>query len=307
MTISFDSAVKDFLATLAYEKNYSAHTITNYRRDLFRFMQFLQTTNADWRALDSKQIRNYVSERFFSHIKGRTLQRELSSLRCFYQYCLVQGTVKNNPVADVHAPRTEKRLPTTLTIEQISQLLDGVVKEPLEIRDVAMAELAYSSGLRLAELVAVDIHTIDLDAGSIRVLGKGSKQRDLPIGQCACTAIRQWLKIRTDLATAGEQALFVGRRGMRLSPRAVQKRFAGLAVKQGLDLHLHPHLLRHSFASHMLESSGDLRAVQELLGHADIGTTQVYTHLDFQYLAKVYDKAHPRSHRHSRKRGNSDK
>ena len=292
-----EDAIEEFLATLKYEKNYSAHTLDNYRRDLLRFTAFLRKTETDWHALSAKQVRDYVSERFFSNVKRRTIQRELSSLRSFYRYYLTKGEVKNNPVTDVRAPRTEKRLPTTLTIEQISRLLDQSVTEPLEMRDVAMAELAYSSGLRLAELVAVDVDTIDLDAGSMRVLGKGSKQRDLPVGNCACTAIRRWLTVRTTLAKDGEQALFVSRQGSRLSPRAVQKRFAALAVKQGLDLHLHPHLLRHSFASHILESSGDLRVVQELLGHADLSTTQVYTHLDFQHLAGVYDKAHPRARR----------
>ena len=296
-SITFESALEKFLATLTYEKNYSPHTISNYRRDLLRFHEFLETRETQWQQLSAKQIRDYISQRFFANIKGRTLQRELSSLRSFYQYWLMRSEVVNNPVNDVRAPRTEKRLPTILTIEQISRLLDHPVSDELQIRDIAMAELAYSSGLRLAELVAVDLDTISLEDGTIRVTGKGSKQRDLPVGKCACKALGRWLETRSQWVSAGERALFVSRKGKRLTPRTVQKRFAQLATQQGLDLHLHPHLLRHSFASHVLESSGDLRAVQELLGHSDISSTQIYTHLDFQYLAKVYDKAHPRSRR----------
>lgn len=295
--MTFETALKEFLAVLAYEKNYSPHTIEAYRRDLSRFVKFLKTIRCEWQNVSSKQVRDYLSHRFFSDIKGRTLQRELSSLRRFYQHHLANGNVKNNPLNGIRAPRTEKRLPETLTIEQVSRLLDMPPENPLETRDVAMAELMYSSGLRLAELVTLDLQAMDLSAGVVRVQGKGSKQRDLPVGNCACVALKHWLNVRGGWADAEQTALFVGRGGRRLSTRAVQKRLSLLASKRGLDLRLHPHLLRHSFASHILESSGDLRAVQELLGHADISTTQVYTHLDFQHLAKVYDKAHPRARR----------
>lgn len=293
----FTQAMDEFLSVLAHERHYSGHTIANYRGDLVRFGSFLTQLDTDWREATDEQVRSYVSERFFAGIKGRTLQRELSCLRRFYLHWFKAGAVKVNPVAGVRPPRLDKHLPVTLTIEQISRLLDTPPRGMLEIRDVAIAELAYSSGLRLMELVALDCSDIDLKSRIIRVTGKGSKQRDLPVGQCALQAVRNWLREREAVAGEAEPALFVSRRGSRLSPRTVQKRLSALAVSRGLDQHLNPHALRHSFASHLLESSGDLRAVQELLGHADISTTQIYTHLDFQHLAKVYDKAHPRARR----------
>ena len=196
---------------------------------------------------------------------------------------------------DIPAPKSGKNLPAALDIENIEQLLNSTDQSAIAVRDRAMIELMYSAGLRLAELINLDLGMLDLSAGIARVTGKGSKQREVPIGRAAIKAVKAWLALRQDVANSDENALFVSNRGNRISPRTVQQRMKQLAQKQGLDQHLHPHKLRHSFASHMLESSGDLRAVQELLGHADISTTQVYTHLDFQHLAKVYDTAHPRA------------
>lgn len=287
----------DFLAVLAREKNYSANTVEGYRRDLTRFFEHLETAGVDWKKSEPKHVRDYVSRRFLGGVKGRTLQRELSSLRGFFRHCLAQGGVARNPTLGIRPPRSEKRLPETLTIEQVASLLEVPAENALTLRDVAIMELAYSSGLRLSELLHLTLHDLDLEAETVRVVGKGSKQRDLPVGESACRMIRCWLKLREQFAHGEEDALFVSRRGRRLSPRAVQKRFAEHAKKCGLQPRLHPHVLRHSFASHVLESCGDLRAVQELLGHANISTTQIYTHLDFQHLAKVYDKAHPRARR----------
>ena len=297
-TASLPQAITAFLETLAYEKNYSAHTVDSYRRDLARFAAYLKNNALDWRKIEAKNVRDYVSFRFVEEqVKGQTLQRELSSLRGFYRHCLACGYTGNDPAADVRPPRSGKKLPTVLTIEQVSSLFQTRSDDPLVIRDIAMLELTYSCGLRLSELLQLTLTDLNLDSGMVRVMGKGSKQRDLPVGRYAREAIRKWLKLRTTLAREEEQALFVSSRGGRLSTRAAQKRIAEHARKCGLQPRLNPHMLRHSFASHLLESSGDLRAVQELLGHASIDTTQIYTHLDFQHLAEVYDKAHPRARR----------
>ena len=293
----FVQALNDFLAVLAHEKNYSSHTIKSYRRDLIRFSDYLESANLSWQALDAKNVRDYVSHRFFESVKGRTLQRELSSLRGFYRHCVACGFANCNPALGVRPPRTEKRLPETLTVEQVACLFKVQSDDALVMRDLAIIELAYSSGLRLSELLQLTLDDIDLNAGMVRVTGKGAKQRDLPVGKHACTAICCWLNLRDRFVRGDEHTLFISCRGRKLSPRAVQKRISEHARKCGLQPHLHPHMLRHSFASHILESSGDLRVVQELLGHANISTTQIYTHLDFQHLANVYDKAHPRARR----------
>ena len=205
--------------------------------------------------------------------------------------------MRGNPAVDVRAPKARRRLHVTVDADQIARLLDFTAKEPLEKRDLALMELFYSSGLRLAELVGLDLHDLDLADRTVRVTGKGRKVRIVPVGRKAVAALEAWLGARTGLAAEGEMAVFTGRGGRRMGPRAVQARVAWWARRQGLPIHLHPHLFRHSFASHLLESSQDLRGVQELLGHADIATTQVYTHLDFQHLARIYDQAHPRARR----------
>lgn len=290
-------ACRRFLETLRGERGYSAHTLDAYARDVRRFLGYVEDAHLEWNRVADEHVREYVSRRFVAGIGARTLQRELSSLRRFFGYCVEHGLAPRNPAATVRPPRADKRLPETLSVDQITRLLDGaaVAGDALAVRDLAMVELAYSSGLRLAELVSLNVDDLDLDAGLVRVTGKGSKQRETPVGARAADAVRRWLRARADCAGAAEPALFTARHGGRIGARAVQIRMRLFARRHGLARRLHPHMLRHSFASHVLESSGDLRAVQELLGHADVSTTQVYTHLDFQHLAGVYDRAHPRA------------
>lgn len=293
-----------FLNHLRHERRLSPHTLTNYQRDLMRFISWSQERGLSaWREINPHLVRSYVAVRHRSGMAGKSLQRELSSLRSLFNYLLREGEVTNNPAQGVRAPKVVRKLPDTLDADQLGHLLDQVPDTPLEVRDWAIMELFYSSGLRLAELVALDLGDIDLDDATLEVTGKGAKTRRAPIGRKAQQALRVWLKTRTELAAPLEQALFVSQRGRRISPRAVQQRIQRRGVEGSGRSDVHPHMLRHSFASHLLESSGDLRAVQELLGHADISTTQIYTHLDFQHLAKVYDQAHPRARRKKRKEG----
>lgn len=287
-----------FIEHLASERRQSPHTCHNYQRDLVRFHHFLvEQACHDWSAVDHSKLRRYVAFLSESGLAGRSIARHLSSIRRFYHYLLREKQVADNPALDIRAPKSGRRLPGVADVDQLDHLLSRTVDEPLEIRDRAIFELIYSSGLRLAELVGVDLAHLDTEAGEIRVLGKGNKERMLPVGRKARLAIQDWLNVRSSLAAEGEPALFVSQRGRRLSPRSVQARLGRWGVMNGADQRLYPHLLRHSFASHLLESSGDLRAVQELLGHADISTTQIYTHLDFQHLARVYDQSHPRARR----------
>ena len=290
---------EQFLNALKAERNYSNHTIANYRRDILRFLKHISETGSDWHKLKETQVLNYLASRHTLGIKGKTLARELSSLRHFFRYCAAQGYDCDYPFDGIKAPLDQKKLPNTLSVDQVSQLLDREQSNdsPLLTRDIAIVELIYSSGLRLSELVSVDLDSIDMHSRMMRVMGKGSKEREIPVGGRAIKAIERWLKIRQTISCSGEKALFLSRNGKRLSARSVQMRLKQYAQSKGMQQHLHPHKLRHSFATHILESSGDLRAVQELLGHADIGTTQIYTHLDFQHLAKVYDQAHPRAHK----------
>jgi len=288
--------LQQFTDYLEYEKKYSRHTLNAYKRDLSQFRQWLSQQQCDdLLQADTLHVRNWVASLHRQGMAGKTLQRKLSSLRSFYQFLLRRQLLKKNPVNDIRAPKTARNLPETLDPDSLSQLLEIPADSILAIRDRAILELFYSSGLRLSELVNLDIDSINLAEQSLRTLGKGNKTRILPIGSKALEALSDWLKKRPGLAKADEQALFVSQRGKRISTRSVQLRLNFWRKKQGLEQHIHPHKLRHSFASHLLESSGDLRAVQELLGHADISTTQIYTHLDFQHLAKVYDKAHPRA------------
>ncbi|WP_089727439.1 tyrosine recombinase XerC [Candidatus Thiosymbion oneisti] len=285
-----------FLQHLAHERQLSDHTLSSYRRDLTRFRDWLRGARTDpWKRLDQQTVRSYVAWRHRGGVSGKTLQRELAALRSFYRYLLREGVVDRNPAQGVRAPKAARKLPTTLDADQLCSLLDQPDAEPLMLRDTAMIELFYSSGLRLAELVAIDIGDIDGDDATLEVTGKGAKTRRVPVGNQALKAIGRWLKVRGNYAATDQKALFVSRRGNRIHPRTVQQRLQHWALARGATRNLHPHLLRHSFASHLLESSGDLRAVQELLGHSDIGTTQIYTHLDFQHLAQVYDQAHPRA------------
>lgn len=297
---SLTGAVAAFLHYLSAERRHSPHTRHGYQRDLTRLMHWLvvQSPPLDqWEQLTVADVRRYAATLNREGLSGRSIARALSAIRRFYDYLIREYRVKSNPALDVRAPKSGRRLPVAADADQLGHLLDVRPEHPLEVRDLAMFELFYSSGLRLSELTGLDLRHLDLPGGDVRVLGKGNRERVLPVGRRAAGALRQWLALRPMLAAAGETALFVSQRGQRLSARSVQQRLSRWGQRHGADQHLHPHLLRHSFASHLLESSGDLRAVQELLGHADIATTQVYTHLDFQHLARVYDDAHPRAKR----------
>jgi integrase/recombinase XerC len=294
--------LESFIQMLRSEKYYSQHTCKNYHRDLDRFSEFLQTRGIDsWCRVSYNEVSAYAAHRFRNGLKSRSIQRELSSIRSFYQFLILQGAMKSNPAKEVSAPKGDQRLPRTCDAEQVGQLLKNRDNDDdLQVRDLAMFELIYSSGLRLAELVSIDLTDIDPGQRQLIVTGKGNKTRYLPIGTRAIDAIRRWLKIRGGFCRCeDEPALFLSKLGKRISHRNVQSRLNQLVKRQSLDQQLSPHTLRHSFATHMLESSGDLRAVQELLGHANINTTQIYTHLDFQHLARVYDSAHPRAKRKS--------
>jgi len=293
---NLQAGISTFVDFLQYEKQYSVHTVSNYRRDLNRLLEFLLKKEIEnWELVTNQLIRQYITQRHRQGLNGRTLQRQLSAIRSLYKYLQRHQLASHNPAQDIPIPKSDKRLPKTLDIESIEQLLAIKGDDPLILRDLAIMELLYSSGLRLAEIVGLAVDDLDQHTQLVRVLGKGSRQREVPVGRHAIAAINKWLVVRSEMANAEEQSLFVSRRGTRLSARTLQQRLSMWAKKQGLDQHVHPHRLRHAFASHMLESSSDLRAVQELLGHADISTTQIYTHLDFQHLAKVYDDAHPRA------------
>lgn len=296
-----DEFLDRFIQMLRSEKYYSPHTCSNYQRDLQRFRAFLESREiANWEQAGYHEVSDYAAQRYRQGRKSRTIQRELSSLRSFYQYLIRQGLLKQNPALEVRAPKPDKPLPKTADAETIDRLLRADDGDPLLLRDVAIFELIYSSGLRLAELVSIDLDDVDLEQRQLRVTGKGNKTRYLPIGSKAVDATKRWLKLRPDYCRdANVTALFPSQRGQRISTRNVQQRLRQLILRQGIGQSLSPHMLRHSFATHMLESSSDLRAVQELLGHANIATTQVYTHLDFQHLARVYDAAHPRAKRKS--------
>jgi integrase/recombinase XerC len=287
-----------FLAHLSVERRLSAHTDTSYRADLQRFVAYCDRSHVrNWRAVDSQHVRMFAAAEFRQGSSPRTIQRRLSALRSFCNFLLREKALEANPAVGVQAPKARKRLPETMDVDLMTRLLEFRTDTQLGVRDKAIMELFYSSGLRLSELVGLNLGDVDRGDRTARVLGKGRKTRIVPVGKHALDAIGRWLKERATLAATGEQALFVGARGERLGARAIQKRIAGWARQQGLGRHVHPHLFRHSFATHLLESSQDLRGVQELLGHANISTTQVYTHLDFQHLAKIYDAAHPRARR----------
>lgn len=283
-------------------RNMSPRTVQAYRRNLDRLAVYCDTQDiGEWRALDTPRVRGFLASAHRAGLTPSSLHQLLSAVRSFYRYLIGEGLAALDPVADVRAPKRRRPLPKALDADQVTQLLDGeggpARDDPLTCRDQAMMELFYSSGLRLSELADVNVGAVNTGERLLRVRGKGDKERTVPVGRQALTAIDRWLAHRAALAAAGEQALFVSRRGGRLGVRAIQQRLRAWARWRRLEAPLHPHVLRHSFATHLLESSGDLRAVQELLGHADIGTTQIYTHLDFQHLAAAYDLAHPRARR----------
>ncbi|WP_455218284.1 tyrosine recombinase XerC [Kaarinaea lacus] len=288
--------IEDFLNHLETERRLSPHTISSYRRDLGSLVDYCHGAGVfDWQSLDAQHVRSWVARRHRQGMGGRSLARALSALRSFLQFLVRENHLRNNVAKGIRAPKAPRKLPEPLDADEMGQLLKASDNDPLTVRDMAMLELMYSSGLRLAELVSLNLGDVDLADGSVPVTGKGGKTRIVPVGRHATRALKDWLAQRSDLAKTGEPALFVSKLGRRITPRAVQQRFRLWGIKQGLDSRVHPHKLRHAFASHLLESSGDLRAVQELLGHADISTTQIYTHLDFQHLAEVYDRAHPRA------------
>ena len=288
--------LNDFLDKLRYERQLSPHTLAGYRRDLDAVCRFCaQHGIQSWDQLDEAGVRAFVAQRHRHGLSGRSLQRGLSSLRGLLDFLVAQGHLSANVARNVRAPKSARKLPRALDVDQAARLMNIPGDGELALRDRAMLELFYSSGLRLGELVSLDVNDVDLNESTLRVTGKGNKQRQLPIGRHAGRALTAWLHVRSRFADPASSAMFVSRRGSRLAPSSVQQRLRYWAKRLGLDVKVHPHMLRHSFASHLLESSGDLRAVQELLGHADISTTQIYTHLDFQHLARVYDDAHPRA------------
>lgn len=289
-----------FIQMLRTEKYYSGHTCSNYRRDLNLFQSYLLSQNIDdWVRVGYADVSAFAAKRHRQGRKSRTIQRELSSIRSFFQFLIHNEVVSKNPAREVSAPKPDKPLPKTCDAETIGRLLQlNDNSDALLVRDVAIFELIYSSGLRLAELVSIDLDDIDLAQQQLVVTGKGNKTRYLPVGSKAVEAIKRWLRLRQDYSKdTNIKALFLSRQGKRISARNVQSRLNHLIQRQALEQHISPHILRHSFATHLLESSSDLRAVQELLGHVNIATTQVYTHLDFQHLARVYDAAHPRARR----------
>jgi integrase/recombinase XerC len=294
VTVAHDPiTLQGYLAYLHNERNYSPLTSENYARDIRRLFSLAGTTPLP--ELKSQHIRRYIAQLHSGGLGGRSLARLLSAWRGFYNYLMRDHRCLTNPCVGLRAPKAPKTLPHALSPDEAVKLVEMQIDSPLDARDKAMFELLYSSGLRLAELVRLDPIDIDFVDASVRVTGKGSKTRIVPLGSHAIAALEFWLATRPSLANTNETALFVGKNGSRISPRTVQIQLRQWGIKQGISTSVHPHLLRHSFATHVLQSSGDLRAVQEMLGHASISTTQVYTHLDFQYLAKIYDGAHPRA------------
>ncbi len=302
MTADFHQALNGYLTHLSEQRRMSAHTVKNYRRDLQTLIAFCQRTGlSDWSALTAREMRQCVAELHRQDYGARSIQRFLSSARGLFRYLVKHQLASQNPAEAVQAPRASKRLPKTLDVDQMNALLDHTPDDTLiSSRDRAIMEVFYSSGLRLAELAALNLRDIDFQQKQIDIrLGKGGKPRIVPIGAKAVTALQTWLDRRDRLGYFSEPALFITQQGKRLGVRSIQKRLKHWGQQQAISDNVHPHRLRHAFASHMLESSGDLRAVQELLGHADISTTQIYTHLDFQHLANVYDAAHPRAKKRS--------
>lgn len=292
----YQQEIAAFIEFLRSEKHLSIHTQTNYQRDLQKFCEYCAKYSlVDLSKIQPQHIRQMVAQFHRQGLGGKSLSRWLSAMRSFFEFAIRNKWAPNNPADSIQAPKSPKKLPKTLDVDQIAKFVQVEGDSVLALRDHALLELIYSSGLRLAEVVGLNLHDIDLADAMITVLGKGNKTRILPIGSHAIKAIQDWLPQRKLLLKLDETALFITQRGTRMTHRAVQLRMQQLSIKQGMDSPVHPHMLRHSFASHMLESSSDLRLVQEMLGHANISTTQIYTHLDFQHLSKVYDQAHPRA------------
>lgn len=289
-----DRHLEPFLSHLKVVRQLSPHTVSSYKRDLTNFLSFVREKKNSWEEIQDHHIREFINKERRRGLSPRSLQRTLSSIRSFFSYLTDEEIVTSNPALDISSPKSAQLLPKALDVDLVKKLLDFKPQGDLEIRDKAIAELLYSSGLRLSELCGLNLKGISIKERTCRVIGKGNKARDLPIGEKAIQALRDWFLIRKTINIDNNEALFLNKNGKRLSTRSVQLRLEKLSKKRGLPM-VNPHMLRHSFASHVLESSGDLRAVQEMLGHADIGTTQIYTKLDFQHLSKVYDAAHPRA------------
>jgi len=286
----------NFFAYVKNEQGLSARTLQAYQRDVDDLLQFLKVEGIDQpEQVTQHHIRALIAQKHRQGLGGKSLQRLLSGLRSFFRWMLREGIVQHNPAKAVRAPKSPRHLPATLDADTINQLLNIPVDTPLAVRDKAIMELFYSSGLRLSELADLRWEQLDLPSGMVTVTGKGNRSRMVPVGRIAAEALLEWRKVRGQFASFEQPHVFVSNRGNPISPRTIQARVRYWAKRQGMPQNVYPHLLRHSFASHMLESSSDLRGVQELLGHASISTTQIYTHLDFQHLAKVYDEAHPRA------------
>jgi integrase/recombinase XerC len=290
-----EGLLRAYLDELLHERRMSRHTVSAYERDIRTLLML--AAGKDLAGITPHDVRRFIGTLHGRGMAGRSLARALSAWRGFYRYLARCHGAQQNPCFDVRAPKSAKRLPHALSPDEAARLLAMEGNDPGALRDKAMFELFYSSGLRLSELAGLAPGDIDMADATVRVTGKGSRTRVVPVGRHAMDALRAWLQARARLPRVDEKALFVARRGSRLSVRAVQQRMKAWAIRQGLTVNVHPHVLRHSFASHVLQSSGDLRAVQEMLGHASISTTQVYTHLDHQYLARAYDQAHPRARR----------
>jgi integrase/recombinase XerC len=289
--------LRGYLEHLSHERRLSPHTVGSYGRDIAALLEL--TRGAALARLDVHDVRRCVAQLHGRGLDGRTLARMLSAWRGFFSYLARDHGFRSNPCLGIRPPKAAKRLPHALSPDEAGRLMEIPPSDSLAVRDKAIVELLYSSGLRLSELTGLAADDVNFRDATLRVTGKGAKTRIVPVGSYALAALQRWLAVRAGLARTGEKALFVGRDGAALGPRAVQARLKRWALTLGLADKAHPHALRHSFASHVLQSSGDLRAVQEMLGHASISSTQIYTHLDFQHLAKAYDAAHPRAKKKS--------
>ena len=299
----FAPDLAQFYQFLQSEKQFSQHTVKGYQRDITRFMAYCDSQSvACWNDIDEQHIRQFVSQVHRQGLGGKSIQRLLSALRRLFRYLQSNRLMRNNPAAHVQAPKSENKLPDVMHHQQIDQLLFTNSDEPLVVRDHTILELLYGCGLRLAELISLNLHDINWQSSYLSVVGKGRKERHCPFGKQATKMLKKWLKCRELLVKEGEKAVFINNRGVRLSAAGIRSRIRKLSQEKGINQRVYPHLMRHSFASHMLEASQDLRAVQELLGHAHLKTTQIYTHLDFQQLAKTYDAAHPRAHKSAEKK-----
>lgn len=295
--------IKEFLSYLESVKQYSPHTLKGYERDLKKLSDYLSDQNIEnWKIVKEHDLRTFINSERRRGLSPRSIQRLLSSCRTFFEHLLIEGLIQLSPAQNVSSPKLAQLLPKAMDADLVQRLLDFKPKGMIEIRDKALAELLYSSGLRLSEVCQLEVQDLDLKERTCRVLGKGNKTRIVPVGKKAIQAIRDWMIYRSELKATKEtssDAIFLNNKGNRISARSIQLRLEKLCLQRGIP-GINPHMLRHSFASHVLESSGDLRAVQEMLGHSDIGTTQIYTKLDFQHLSKVYDKAHPRAKKRTR-------